>query len=39
MGITLREIITIFAKGMKDGNFKMAQTGGSGGSIIPSSLQ
>jgi len=39
MGITLREIITIYAKGMKDGNFKMAQTGGSGGSIIPSSLQ
>ena len=38
-GITLREIITIYAKGMKDGNFKMAQTGGSGGSIIPSSLQ
>ena len=40
MGITLREVITIYAKGMKNGaNFKMAQTGGSSGSIIPSSLQ
>ncbi len=40
MGITLREVINIYAKGMK-GNptFKMAQTGGSSGSIIPASLQ
>ena len=40
MGITLREVISIYAKGMKNGsNFKLAQTGGSSGSIIPSSLQ
>lgn len=40
MGITLREVITIYAKGMKPGStFKMAQTGGSSGSIIPASLQ
>lgn len=40
MGITLREVIAIYAKGMKGGeNFKMAQTGGSSGSIIPASLQ
>ena len=40
MGITLREVITIYAKGMKnDATFKMAQTGGSSGSIIPASLQ
>ncbi|TLN22731.1 NADP oxidoreductase, partial [bacterium] len=40
MGITLREIITIYAKGMKKGStFKLAQTGGSSGSVIPSSLQ
>lgn len=40
MGITLREIIAIYAKGMKKGSsFKLAQTGGSSGSIIPSSLQ
>jgi NADP-reducing hydrogenase subunit HndC len=40
MGITLREVITIYAKGMKNGaTFKMAQTGGSSGSIIPASLQ
>jgi NADP-reducing hydrogenase subunit HndC len=40
MGITLREVLTIYAKGMKDGaNFKLAQTGGSSGSIIPASLQ
>jgi NADP-reducing hydrogenase subunit HndC len=40
MGITLREVITIYAKGMKNnGNFKIAQTGGSSGSIIPASLQ
>ena len=40
MGITLREVIAIYAKGMKNGkSFKMAQTGGSSGSIIPASLQ
>lgn len=40
MGITLREVITIYANGMKHGStFKLAQTGGSSGSIIPSSLQ
>jgi len=40
MGITLREVITIYAKGMKNNaTFKMAQTGGSSGSIIPASLQ
>ncbi len=40
MGITLREVIAIYAKGMKSGStFKFAQTGGSSGSIIPSSLQ
>jgi len=40
MGITLREVISIYAKGMKDGaTFKLAQTGGSSGSIIPASLQ
>ena len=40
MGITLREIISIYAKGMKgNSTFKLAQTGGSSGSIIPSSLQ
>lgn len=40
MGITLREIIAIYAKGMKKGSsFKLAQTGGSSGSVIPASLQ
>jgi NADP-reducing hydrogenase subunit HndC len=40
MGITLREVIAIYAKGMKNGAaFKMAQTGGSSGSIIPAILQ
>jgi NADP-reducing hydrogenase subunit HndC len=40
MGITLREVISIYARGMKDGKtFKLAQTGGSSGSIIPASLQ
>jgi len=40
MGITLREIINIYAKGMKNNrNFKLAQTGGSSGSIIPAALQ
>ena len=40
MGITLREVIAIFGKGMKENkSFKLAQTGGSSGSIIPASLQ
>jgi NADP-reducing hydrogenase subunit HndC len=40
MGITLREVINIYAKGMKPGSIlRMAQTGGSSGSIIPASLQ
>ena len=39
-GITLREVIAIYAGGMKNGRtFKLAQTGGSSGSIIPASLQ
>ena len=40
MGVTLREVINIYAKGMKPGStFKLAQTGGSSGSIIPAVLQ
>lgn len=40
MGITLREVISIYGGGMKDGaRFKVAQTGGSSGSIVPASLQ
>ena len=40
MGITLREVISIYGKGMANGaHFKLAQTGGSSGSVIPSSLQ
>lgn len=40
MGITLREVISIYGKGMKDGaRLKLAQTGGSSGSVIPASLQ
>jgi NADP-reducing hydrogenase subunit HndC len=40
MGITLREVIGIYAKGMRaQTTLKLAQTGGSGGSIIPASLQ
>ncbi len=40
MGITLREAIAIYGKGMKNNaSFKLAQTGGSSGSIIPASLQ
>ena len=40
MGITLREVIAIYGKGMHDGaTFKLAQTGGSSGSIIPAVLQ
>lgn len=40
MGITLREVINIYGKGMKDGaKLKLVQTGGSSGSIVPASLQ
>jgi NADP-reducing hydrogenase subunit HndC len=40
MGITIREIINIYAKGIKnDAALKLIQTGGSSGSIIPASLQ
>ncbi|HQN45207.1 MAG TPA: NADH-ubiquinone oxidoreductase-F iron-sulfur binding region domain-containing protein, partial [Anaerolineaceae bacterium] len=40
MGVTLREVLAIYGKGMKNGaNFKLAQTGGSSGSVIPASLQ
>lgn len=40
MGITLREVINIYGKGMKNGStLKMAQTGGSSGSIVPAALQ
>lgn len=40
MGITLREVIAIYGKGMQDGKtLKLAQTGGSSGSIIPANLQ
>ncbi len=40
MGITLREVVAIYGKGMRNGGpLKLAQTGGSSGSIIPASLQ
>ena len=40
MGITLREIISIYGKGMKNGAMlKLVQSGGSSGSIVPASLQ
>ncbi|MFM8321909.1 MAG: NADH-quinone oxidoreductase subunit NuoF [Chloroflexota bacterium] len=40
MGITLREVINIYARGMKhNAPLKLAQTGGSSGSIVPSILQ
>jgi NADP-reducing hydrogenase subunit HndC len=40
MGITLREVINIYAKGMKNNaTLKLVQTGGSSGSIVPASLQ
>ena len=40
MGITLREVISFYAGGMKNNaKFKLAQTGGSSGSIIPANLQ
>ncbi len=40
LGITLREVIDIYGQGMKKGaRLKLAQTGGSSGSIVPASLQ
>jgi NADP-reducing hydrogenase subunit HndC len=40
MGITLREVINFYGQGLPAGaNFKLAQTGGSSGSIIPAILQ
>ena len=40
MGITLREVIDIYGKGMKDDKkLKLVQTGGSSGTIAPASLQ
>ncbi len=40
LGITLREVIEIYGKGMKRGiPLKLVQTGGSSGSIVPAHLQ
>jgi len=40
MGITLREVIDIYGKGMKnDKALKLVQTGGSSGTVAPASLQ
>lgn len=40
MGITLREVIDIYGRGMKNGKkLKLVQTGGSSGTIAPASLQ
>jgi NADP-reducing hydrogenase subunit HndC len=40
LGITLREVIDIYGKGMKKGGkLKLVQTGGSSGTIVPASLQ
>jgi NADP-reducing hydrogenase subunit HndC len=40
MGITIREVINIYARGLKNNaTFKLVQTGGSSGSIVPASLQ
>jgi NADP-reducing hydrogenase subunit HndC len=40
LGITLREVIDIYGKGMKNGaRLKLVQTGGSSGSIVPANLQ
>ena len=40
LGITLREVIDIYGKGMKKGaKLKLVQTGGSSGSVVPASLQ
>jgi NADP-reducing hydrogenase subunit HndC len=39
-GITLREIIEIYGKGMKNGaELKLAQLGGSSGSVVPAQVQ
>ena len=38
MGITLREIIYVYAGGMSSGKFKMAQIGGTAGDIVSSAL-
>jgi len=39
LGITLREVIEIYGKGMKKGaQLKLVQTGGSSGSIVPASM-
>jgi NADH:ubiquinone oxidoreductase subunit F (NADH-binding) len=40
MGITPREVISIYGKGMKNhATLKLIQSGGSSGSIVPASLQ
>jgi NADH:ubiquinone oxidoreductase subunit F (NADH-binding) len=40
LGITLREVIEIYGRGMKKGaQLKLVQTGGSSGSIVPAHLQ
>lgn len=40
LGITLREVIEIYGRGMKrGGKLKLVQSGGSSGSIAPASLQ
>jgi NADP-reducing hydrogenase subunit HndC len=40
MGITLREVIDIYGKGMKNGKkLKLVQTGGSSGTVVPARLQ
>ncbi len=40
MGITLREVIDIYGRGMKNGaKLKLVQTGGSSGSIVPANMQ
>lgn len=40
LGITLREVIDIYGKGMKEGNkLKLVQTGGSSGSIVPANME
>jgi len=40
LGITLREVIEIYGKGMKkNAPLKLVQTGGSSGSIVPARLQ
>jgi NADP-reducing hydrogenase subunit HndC len=40
MGITLREVIDIYGKGMRNGKkLKLVQTGGSSGTIVPAKLQ